>query len=103
MTKCIGQRSLPITKRLIGVESLNEKRNRLRWVELKMAAYCHLQSRMEFPHLTRLRPVPYALAALGLAQCTGLPCFRGVTPGLTRWSEVRAAWASLPNSQLNES
>ncbi|HVO71084.1 MAG TPA: hypothetical protein VMT24_13620 [Aggregatilineaceae bacterium] len=48
----------------------------------------------------RISPRPDAIAALGLGRCQGLPCFRGITPGLTSWSEAQAALAPVQGSRV---
>src|SRR5260221_11266531 len=48
------------------------------------------------------RPIQNPVSSFGLARCMDdLPCFRGVTPGRTRWSEAQAAFASLGNTDLS--
>jgi hypothetical protein len=49
-----------------------------------------------------INPSPEAVSALGLERCAGVPCVKGVTPGVTRWPDAVEAFAPLPKSQPSD-
>jgi hypothetical protein len=49
-----------------------------------------------------LRSIQNPVLSFGLARCVDdLPCFRGVTPGRTVWTEAQAAFASLGDTEVS--
>lgn len=53
--------------------------------------------------LSRLVAPPDELQTLGFGSCEGEPCYRGIVPGITRWSDAKARFATDTNLSVDSS